>query len=127
MKKLLFLPVLLFCMFLLSCGSTKYIEVPVETVKTEYRNQLRIDTVLTNDSIIIKEKGDTVFLEKYKYIYRVKELKDTVNITDTIPVVQIVEVTKEINKLYTWQIILMCLGGGLVVLTGYKIVKSIKT
>lgn len=108
------------------CKSTKYIEVPVDRVKIEYRNSVSIDTIYRTDSTIIRENGDTVFLEKYKYIYKVKELKDTVNITDTITVVNTVEVTKEVNKLYNWQVGLMVLGGVAIALGGYKLIKFIK-
>lgn len=109
-----------------SCASTKYIEVPVDRIKIEYRNSISVDTIYRNDSTIIREKGDTIFLEKYKYIYKVKELKDTVNTTDTITVVNTVETTKEVNKLHDWQIALMVLGGGTIILIGYKIIKFIK-
>ena len=108
------------------CKSTKYIEVPVDRVKIEYRNSVSVDTIYRSDSTIIRETGDTVFLEKYKYIYKVKELKDTVNITDTITVVNTVEVTKEVNKLYNWQVGLMVLGGAAIALGGYKLIKFIK-
>lgn len=123
MKSLIsILLIIVFC----SCTSTKYIEVPVDRVKIEYRNSVSIDTIYRNDSTIIREKGDTVFLEKYKYIYKVKELKDTVNITDTITVVNTVEVTKEVNKLYNWQIVLMTLGAFAIVILLYGIIKWIK-
>ena len=108
------------------CKSTKYIEVPVDRVKIEYRNSVSIDTIYRSDSTIIRENGDTVFLEKYKYIYKVKELKDTVNITDTITVVNTVEVTKEVNKLYNWQIVLMTLGAFAIVILLYGVIKWIK-
>lgn len=71
---------------------------------------MSIDTIYRNDSTIIREKGDTVFLERYKYIYKVKELKDTVNVTDTITVVKPIEVIKEVNRLRNWQVCLMILG-----------------
>ena len=123
MKSLIsILLIIVFC----SCTSTKYIEVPVDRVKIEYRNSVSIDTIYRNDSTIIRENGDTVFLEKYKYIYKVKELKDTVNITDTITVVNTVEVTKEVNKLYNWQIVLMALGAFAIVILLYDIIKWIK-
>ena len=123
MKSLIsILLIIVFC----SCTSTKYIEVPVDRVKIEYRNSVSVDTIYRNDSTIIREKGDTVFLEKYKYIYKVKELKDTVNITDTITVVNTVEVTKEVNKLYNWQIVLMTLGAFAIVILLYGVIKWIK-
>lgn len=109
-----------------SCTTTKYIEVPVDRVKIEYRDRTLIDTLIRNDSIVIREKGDTIFLEKYKYLYRIKEVRDTVNVTDTITTVKTVEVTKEINKLYTWQIVLMILGGSGIVLLIYKLINFIR-
>ena len=124
MKKLLL--AILLGILLSGCATTKYVEVPVDRVKIEYRDRVSIDTLYRNDSTIIREKGDTVFLEKYKYIYRVKELKDTVNVTDTITVVKPVEVTKEVNKLHNWQVGLMVLGGAAIALGGYKLIKFIK-
>lgn len=124
MKKLLL--VILLSVILVGCASTKYVEVPVPQVKIEYRDRTSIDTLIQNDSIIIKEKGDTVFLEKYKYLYRTKELRDTINVTDTITVVNTVEVTKEVNKLHNWQVGLMVLGGAAIALGGYKLIKFIK-
>ena len=123
MKSLIsILLIIVFC----SCTSTKYIEVPVDRVKIEYRNSVSVDTIYRSDSTIIRENGDTVFLEKYKYIYKVKQLKDTVNITDTITVVNTVEVTKEVNKLYNWQIVLMTLGAFAIVILLYGVIKWIK-
>lgn len=109
-----------------SCTTTKYIEVPVDRVKIEYRDRTLIDTLIRNDSIVIREKGDTIFLEKYKYLYRTKEVRDTVNVTDTITTVKTVEVIKEVNKLYTWQIVLMILGGSGIVLLIYKLINFIR-
>lgn len=124
MKKLLL--AILLGILLSGCAATKYVEVPVDRVKIEYRDRVSIDTLYRNDSTIIREKGDTVFLEKYKYIYRVKELRDTVNVTDTITVVKPIEVTKEVNKLHNWQVGLMVLGGAAIALGGYKLIKFIK-
>lgn len=124
MKKLLL--VILLSIILSGCTTTKYIEVPVPQVKIEYRDRTSIDTLIQDDSIIIKEKGDTVFLEKYKYLYRTKEVKDTVNVTDTITTIRTVEVVKEVNKIHTWQMILMVLGGVGIALLIYKLINLIK-
>lgn len=78
---------IIFIFLFISCTSTKLVEVPVDKVRIEYRDRLKIDTIIKQDSTIIKDKGDTVFLEKYKYIYKIKERKDTINLTDTITVV----------------------------------------
>lgn len=111
---------------LISCTTTKYVEVPIEKTKIEYKDRLSIDTVIQHDSTIITILGDTVYLEKYKYIYKVKELRDTINITDTTTVTKPIEVVKEINKLYTWQIILMVLGGISIIILVYLIIKKFK-
>lgn len=124
MKKLLL--AILLGILLSGCATTKYVEVPVDRVKIEYRDRVSVDTLYRNDSTIIREKGDTVFLEKYKYIYRVKELRDTVNVTDTVTVVKPVEVTKEVNKLHNWQIVLMTLGAFAIVILLYGVIKWIK-
>lgn len=111
---------------LIGCTTTKYVEVPIEKTKIEYKDRLSIDTVIQHDSTIITMLGDTVYLEKYKYIYKVKELRDTINITDTTTVTKPIEVVKEINKLYTWQIILMVLGGVSIIMLVYLIIKKFK-
>lgn len=123
MKKLL----LIFLAFIaISCGTTKVVEVPVDRVRTEYIDRHSIDTVIKNDSIIIRDKGDTVFLEKYKYLYKYVNRTDTVLKIDTITKVQTVEVIKEVNKVKNWQIGLMVLGGGALALGGYKLIKVFK-
>ena len=111
---------------LIGCTTTKYVEVPIEKTKIEYKDRLSIDTVIQHDSTIITMSGDTVYLEKYKYIYKVKELRDTINITDTTTVTKPIEVVKEINKLYTWQIVLMVLGGVSIIMLVYLIIKKFK-
>lgn len=111
---------------LIGCTTTKYVEVPIEKTKIEYKDRLSIDTVIQHDSTIITMLGDTVYLEKYKYIYKVKELRDTINITDTTIVTKPIEVVKEVNKLYTWQIVLMVLGGASIIILVYLIIKKFK-
>lgn len=115
--------IILLLLLTIGCSTTKYVEIPVETVKTEYKTIEKVDTVIAHDSIIIKDSGDTVFIEKYKYLYRIRESRDTVMVIDSIPVIQKVEITKEVNKLKTWQIILMILGGVSIIFSGYKLIK----
>ena len=63
---------ILLIVVLCSCVPTKYVEVPIEKTKIEYKDRLSIDTVIQHDSTIITMLGDTVYLEKYKYIYKIK-------------------------------------------------------
>ena len=55
------LVIILISIIFCACTSTKYVEVPVPQIRTEYRDRTLRDTVYNSDSIIIKEHGDTVF------------------------------------------------------------------
>ena len=107
----------------IGCTSTKYI--PIESIRTEYKNNIEKDTVIINNDRLIKEKGDTIYIRDIKYIYKTKNKVDTIIRIDTIPIIKEVEVIKEVNKLKNWQAILMVLGGGMVAIIGYKVYKKI--
>ncbi|MDR1729093.1 MAG: hypothetical protein LBR52_00305 [Prevotellaceae bacterium] len=85
-----------------SCKTPQYI--PIETTRTEYRDNYLRDSIYFRDSIFFAIKGDTVFLEKYNYLYRDKIIRDSIFKTDTIRVPYPVEVVKEVKKpLSSWQ------------------------
>lgn len=107
--------------FIVSCTTTKYIEVPVETIKTEYKDRLIYDSIYVKDSTSNSIKNDTIFNTKYKYIYKTRVEKDTINVTDTITKTITIEKEKEVNKLKNWQIVLMIIGGGSIALMLYKL------
>lgn len=114
-----------------SCTTTKYIDrpIPVETVRTEYINQLYRDSIFIHDSIDRYISGDTVYMYKYKYIYKYLNRVDTIVNTDTIHVpleVKTIE-TKEVNKIKWYQSILMWLGGLSTILLAFKLGKFIST
>ena len=123
MKKLLFVFLLY---IVVSCTTTKYVEIPVEHTRVEHKDRIEHDSIYFKDSIVQKKENDTIYLEKYKYLYKYKYLRDTVNVVDSIPVVTVQEVTKEVNKLHNWQSILMVLGGGFIAVIGYKLIRIIK-
>jgi len=78
--------------------------IPVESVKTEYRDKIVKDSVYLYDSIYIKEKGDTLIMERYRYMYKDRFIRDSVFINDTIRVPYPVEVVKQVKKPLTgWQ------------------------
>ena len=122
--KTLFL--LLFLTTIISCTSTKTIEVPIETIKTEYIEQVKYDSIYSKDSIYIIQKGDTIYNNKVQYLYKYKYLRDTINITDTIPKIVTVKDTQYINQLYTWQKILIVIGIGFILYWIIKLVIYIK-
>ena len=92
---------------LYSCKSIQY--VPVETTKrdTTYLSQTKIDSIYHRDSIYVERKGDTVYLSKYKYLYKYIEKRDTFwrEKVDTIQVAYPVEA-----RLTKWQKIKINIG-----------------
>ena len=99
MKKItLFIIVLIFA---LSGCKTKTILQPVETIKIEYRDRFKTDSIHNTDSILIYQENDTVYLSSIKW--RERFVKDTVSVlrVDSIPYP--VEVVKYVNQLNKWQ------------------------
>lgn len=90
-----------------ACKSIKY--VPVETIKvdTTYISQIKIDSIYHRDSIYVEHKGDTVYLSKYKYLYKYIENHDTLwrEKVDTVQVAYPVEA-----QLTKWQKIKINIG-----------------
>ena len=123
--KTLFL--LLFLTTIISCTTTKIVEIPIETIKTEYIEQVKYDSIYSKDSIYIMQKGDTIYNNKVQYLYKYKYLRDTINITDTIPKIIIVKDTQHINQLYTWQKLLIVIGIGFILYWIIKLVIYIKS
>lgn len=119
---------LLFLTIVISCKTTtKVVEIPVETIKTEYIEQVKYDSIYHKDSIYIMQKGDTIYNNKVQYLYKYKYLRDTINITDTIPTIVTVKDTQYINKLYTWQKLLITVGIGFVLYWIVRLVIYIKS
>lgn len=116
-KLILFLTILL-----TSCKSIEYI--PVETVKTEYINVHTVDTLIQNTTTTIKEKGDTIYIEVDKFIYKYRDRVDTCVINDTTYIDKIEYV--EVNRIKDWQSLLMVFGGILIGLIVFKIIKIFK-
>lgn len=106
MKNLL----IVLCAFLLSCSSTRTIEVPVETIKKEYIYDTRIDSIIIRDSIDRWYRNDTVYIYKERVRFKYKTRLDTIIRTDTIPKILTVEKEVKINNIYWYQKLLMWIG-----------------
>lgn len=114
--------VFIIAVILFGC-KTKMVYVPVESVKTEWRDKLVKDSIYFKELVRIYQKGDTIFRDSIVYKYKDKLIKDTVNVTDTIRVPFPVEVEKEVNYITSFQgfqiwcgrIVLLLLAGWLVV------------
>ena len=100
-------PVILIIFLCFSCKTIQYVPVP-GTTKTEYRNTIGTDSIHLRDSIIIKQKNDTVFLEKYHCYYRYKTIRDSFAIRDTLripyPAIQVEQVNAPLTGFQHFQI-----------------------
>lgn len=132
MRKLLFIiPILI---ILSACSVKKQIvEVPIETVRTEYINKLYRDSVFVHDSIDRYVSGDTVYQYKYKYIYKYLNRTDTVVKTDSIQVpveIKTTEIKEVVKKPKWYQTFFMHFGAIslliLIIFAGIKLNTAIK-
>lgn len=117
MKTIIYILIILLASAICSCRSVEYI--PRETIKhdTTYINKLIKDSIYIKDSVYIHSKNDTVFVEKYKYQYIDKVVRDTSYIvkSDTISVPYPVE-----KRLTRWQQLKLDIGGisiGIIIIT----------
>lgn len=94
---------------------TEYKEVPVVLHDTVAQNIWRIDTTIVKDSVYFAIKGDTIYKERYNTKWRIKVAHDTINKVVEKPVevlrTSIKTETKEVNRIYWWQNVLMIIGG----------------
>ena len=96
MRQLTCILVILLLLVLSGCTRTVYQDREVVRHDSIYVTALAVDTILQRDSIHTIERGDTVTTTIYKYIYKVRERRDTLVIykTDTLTQTQTVEVVK---------------------------------
>jgi len=98
MKKLL---IILLILIAFTACKTKTVLLPVEHVKIEYKDKLRIDSVYNRDTMYLFTENDTVYLQSIKWRERFRI--DTVNLIKVDSIPYKVEVIKEVNKLTKWQ------------------------
>ncbi len=99
-RLILLIPLLLVLSLFTGC-KTKTVLVPVEKVKIEYRDRLRVDSVYNRDTVNIYELGDTIYIQSIKWRERFKF--DTVSVVRVDSIPYPVEVVTEVNKLTKWQ------------------------
>lgn len=98
MKKLIY--ILLILMLFTGC-KTRIQYVPLIEKQIEYKDRLRIDSIHNTDSIIIRQKNDTIHYETIKIRNRFKT--DTVSVIRRDSVPYPVEVIEYVNELTKWQ------------------------
>lgn len=110
-KKYIVLLIVAILFIVQSCRTvTQVKEIPIETIKTEYKDKVIQDSIYFRDSILILQKGDTIYSTQVKYRYVYKNRIDTIIKVDTIPNIVTITNTEVQNKLYNWQKILIVIG-----------------
>ena len=93
--------IVLLCLVLsmISCTTTKYVEVPVTHTDTLIQTKVQRDSIWKHDSIYLHEwmKGDTVYIEKTRWL---TDYKERLRI-DTVYKSRIDTITKTITKTKT--------------------------
>lgn len=119
----IFVCLLLFCYLMCSCG-TKYVAVESVRYDSLYTSKLMHDSIYVRDSVFVKEAGDTIFKDKYKYVYVYKNLVDTFYVYKDREIQVPFPVEKE---LAWWERQKLDFGGWVIgILLLYVIVKVIK-
>lgn len=92
--------IILLILFLLFCSCATTRTVTVEKVRTDtaWRNHTAHDSIYLHDSTYIKEKGDTVMIERWHTRLVKKEVHDTTYISKTDSVPMPYPVIKEVAK-----------------------------
>lgn len=125
MKKILFI---LAAVLLASCTTTKLIEVERVKTDTTYVTKQQRDSIWLHDSVLIKEKGDTLWVERWHTKYVERTRTDTLirHRTDSVPVPYPVEKLIE-KKLSWWQQLRLAVGNAaLVAILIFAVVKYLK-
>ena len=147
LKKIILI-VSLMILLLASCKSQKQVitekETQVEVVEKPlvhetYKTNIIRDTVFHKDSVIVLQKGDTVYEKSFKEFHHYKNSTDTVHQRDTItqvvvqPVEKILEKQVEVEvekKTSAWQKFRMAVGDvsmiAIAVLVGLGIVYFVR-
>ena len=91
------------------CATRQAVQVAEhQTRDTIYLNRLAYDSVFVSHDRLLDRSKDTVFLHDRLVEYRYRLLRDTIykSHTDSVPVIQTVEVTKEVERIPWWSQVL---------------------
>lgn len=103
MKKILLFVFVFFVLFMcLGCRPLSPTPTNTGDTRIEYRDRVKINSVIVRDSIYIRERGDTIFYERW-HVSR-ETLHDTIRVCsiDTIRVPVFVDREVEVERELTW-------------------------
>ena len=116
------------------CTTTKYVTVPEYHTDTLRLVKVQHDSLVLKDSVYIREKGDTVLIERWHTQYKWREMHDTTYVSKTdsvpVPVPVIQEVPAELTwwqqtRLYLANILLILAALAAVIYVGKRHIKSL--
>lgn len=90
------------CALIAGCTTTKYVPVPEYHTDTLRITKYERDSIYVHDSTLIREKGDTVLIERWHTRWRDRWQYDTIYVAKTDSIPYPVEVTKEVPAELTW-------------------------
>lgn len=129
--------ILALCLMLVGCKTT-YVPIEKEVVKYDsiYIQSIKVDSIKEVDSVFVNTyiKGDTIFQDKYKYVYRYKDkLRIDTMLVERVDSVYIEKPIMIEKQLSWWQKIKQDIGGiaigvaiALLLYLAYKIYHRIK-
>lgn len=79
--------------------------VPVTDVRVDsvYIARVQRDTIYERDSVLVYTQADTIYKEKYRYVYRDRLVTDTLWRERCDTVNTVVEVEKRLSRIEEWQ------------------------
>lgn len=83
-------------------GCAKTVYIPVESIRTEYKDKYHRDSIYILDSVYVREKEDTIFKDRWRIEYRDRLRVDSFCQVDSIKIPYPVEVIKKVEKKLTW-------------------------
>ena len=124
MRHLLYL---LFCTLLAGCGTPRRLPV-VERIQrdTVYLHQVQYDSIYVYRDRYVDRSRDTLYVQERSVEHRYRRLTDTLRIhqVDSVPVIQEVEVVREVERTPWYAKLLAAMGLVVVFLFIFKIRKS---
>ena len=95
------------------CATERQLQV-VDRIQrdTIYINKVQYDSIYIDRWQKVYQQSDTVYLERTKYEYKYKLLRDTIykSHIDSIPVIREVEVIREVRHIPLWAKVLSSIG-----------------
>lgn len=93
---------MLVCLLMGSCTTTKYVQMPEYHNDTVRVTQYQRDSIYMRDSILVRQQGDTVTIDRWHTQYRDRWHTDTIYKSRVDSVPYRIEVVRELREPLSW-------------------------